>query len=31
MPIYSDGEYVGQAPFTATLIPAALLVIAPAL
>ena len=31
MPIYSDGEYVGQAPFTATLVPAALLVIAPAL
>jgi diacylglycerol kinase (ATP) len=31
MPIYSDGEYVGQAPFTATLVPAALMVIAPAL
>lgn len=31
MPIYSDGEYVGQAPFTATVAPAALLVIAPAL
>jgi diacylglycerol kinase (ATP) len=31
MPIYSDGEYVGQAPFTATLVPASLLVIAPAL
>jgi len=31
MPIYSDGEYVGQAPFTATLVPEALLVIAPGL
>ena len=31
MPIYSDGEYVGQAPFTATVVPGALLVIAPAL
>jgi diacylglycerol kinase (ATP) len=31
MPIYSDGEYVGQAPFTATVVPGSLLVIAPAL
>jgi diacylglycerol kinase (ATP) len=31
MPIYSDGEYVGQAPFKATVVPASLLVIAPAL
>jgi diacylglycerol kinase (ATP) len=31
MPIYSDGEYVGQSPFTAILVPAALMVIAPAL
>jgi diacylglycerol kinase (ATP) len=31
MPIYSDGEYVGQAPFTANVVPGALLVIAPAL
>jgi diacylglycerol kinase (ATP) len=31
MPIYSDGEYVGQAPFAATVVPGALLVIAPAL
>jgi diacylglycerol kinase (ATP) len=31
MPIYSDGEYVGQAPFEATVVPGALLVIAPAL
>jgi diacylglycerol kinase (ATP) len=31
MPIYSDGEYVGQAPFTATVVPGALLVIAQAL
>ena len=31
MPIYSDGEYVGQAPFTATVVPGTLLVIAPAL
>jgi diacylglycerol kinase (ATP) len=29
MPIYSDGEYVGQAPFTATVIPRSLSVIAP--
>ena len=31
MPIYSDGEYVGQAPFTATVIPRSLSVIAPSL
>lgn len=31
MPIYSDGEYVGQAPFTANVVPGALLVIAPAI
>jgi diacylglycerol kinase (ATP) len=31
MPIYSDGEYVGQAPFTASVVPGTLLVIAPAL
>jgi diacylglycerol kinase (ATP) len=31
MPIYSDGEYVGQAPFEADVVPGALLVIAPAL
>ena len=31
MPIYSDGEYVGQAPFSARVVPGALLVIAPAL
>lgn len=31
MPIYSDGEYVGQAPFEANVLPGALKVIAPAL
>ena len=31
MPIYSDGEYVGQAPFRASVAPGSLLVIAPAL
>lgn len=31
MPIYSDGEYVGQAPFEAEVVPGALLVIAPAI
>ncbi|MFM7014603.1 MAG: diacylglycerol/lipid kinase family protein [Actinomycetota bacterium] len=31
MPIYSDGEYVGQAPFRATIVPSCLSVIAPAL
>lgn len=31
MPIYSDGEYVGQAPFEANVLSAALKVIAPAL
>lgn len=31
MPIYSDGEYVGQAPFQATVVPSALQVIAPAI
>jgi diacylglycerol kinase (ATP) len=30
MPIYSDGEYVGQAPFEAEVVPGALKVIAPA-
>ena len=31
MPIYSDGEYVGQAPFQAEVVPGALKVIGPAL
>lgn len=31
MPIYSDGEYVGQAPFEAQLVPSALKVIAPSI
>jgi diacylglycerol kinase (ATP) len=31
MPIYSDGEYVGQAPFEAEVVPGALLVVAPAI
>jgi diacylglycerol kinase (ATP) len=31
MPIYSDGEYVGQAPFEAEVVPGALKVIAPAI
>jgi len=31
MPIYSDGEYVGQAPFQADVVPGALKVIAPAI
>jgi diacylglycerol kinase (ATP) len=31
MPIYSDGEYVGQAPFEAEVMPGALKVIAPAI
>lgn len=31
MPIYSDGEYVGQAPFEAKVVPGALLVVAPGL
>jgi diacylglycerol kinase (ATP) len=31
MPIYSDGEYVGQAPFQAEVVPGALKVIAPAI
>ncbi len=31
MPIYSDGEYVGEAPFQAEVVPGALNVIAPAL
>jgi diacylglycerol kinase (ATP) len=31
MPIYSDGEYVGKAPFEAEVVPGALLVIAPAI
>ena len=31
MPIYSDGEYVGQAPFEAEVVPAALTIIAPAI
>lgn len=31
MPIYSDGEYVGEAPFRATIVPSCLSVIAPAL
>jgi Sphingosine kinase and enzymes related to eukaryotic diacylglycerol kinase len=31
MPIYSDGEYVGQAPFYAEVVPRALKVIAPAI
>ncbi|CAB4636138.1 unannotated protein [freshwater metagenome] len=31
MPIYSDGEYVGQAPFEAQVVPGALRVIAPAI
>jgi diacylglycerol kinase (ATP) len=31
MPIYSDGEYVGRAPFQASVLPAAVQVIAPAL
>ena len=29
MPIYSDGEYVGQAPFEAEVVPGALLMVAP--
>jgi diacylglycerol kinase (ATP) len=31
MPIYSDGEYVGQAPFEAEVVPGALQVIAPSI
>ena len=31
MPIYSDGEYVGQAPFEAEVVPGALTIIAPAI
>ena len=31
MPIYSDGEYVGQAPFEAEVVAGALLVVAPAI
>jgi diacylglycerol kinase (ATP) len=31
MPIYSDGEYVGQAPFEAEVVPGALLIVAPAI
>ena len=31
MPIYSDGEYVGQAPFEAEVVSGALLVVAPAI
>ena len=31
MPIYSDGEYVGKAPFDAEVVPGALMVIAPAI
>jgi diacylglycerol kinase (ATP) len=31
MPIYSDGEYVGNAPFEAEVVPGALMVIAPAI
>jgi diacylglycerol kinase (ATP) len=31
MPIYSDGEYVGQAPFEAEVVPVALTIIAPAI
>jgi diacylglycerol kinase (ATP) len=31
MPIYSDGEYVGQAPFEAEVVPGALLMVAPAI
>ena len=31
MPIYSDGEYVGQAPFYAEVVPGALKVVAPAI
>jgi diacylglycerol kinase (ATP) len=31
MPIYSDGEYVGQAPFEAEVVPGALRVVAPAI
>ena len=31
MPIYSDGEYVGQAPFEAEVVPGALMMVAPAI
>jgi diacylglycerol kinase (ATP) len=31
MPIYSDGEYVGQAPFEAEVVPGALTMVAPAI
>ena len=31
MPIYSDGEYVGEAPFEAEVVPAALTMVAPAI
>jgi diacylglycerol kinase (ATP) len=31
MPIYSDGEYVGQAPFEAEVVPGALMIVAPAI
>jgi diacylglycerol kinase (ATP) len=31
MPIYSDGEYVGQAPFEAEVVPGALTIVAPAI
>jgi diacylglycerol kinase (ATP) len=31
MPIYSDGEYVGQAPFEAEVVPGALMMVAPSI